>query len=129
MTALSSSRRTVQTVKAYGPDMRVTYNKLIRDRIPEVIQADGRHAVTRVLDSRSYQAALLAKLVEEARMGPPPSAAIVVDCNRPAASSGHPYHPTGRTPDCAYGRVLHFREFRHIRLLQSPDCERHRLIV
>lgn len=44
--------------------MRVTYNKLIRDRIPEVIQADGRHAVTRVLDSRSYQAALLAKLIE-----------------------------------------------------------------
>lgn len=46
--------------------MRVTCNKLIRDRIPEVIQADGRRAVTRVLDSRDYQPALLAKLVEEA---------------------------------------------------------------
>jgi predicted house-cleaning noncanonical NTP pyrophosphatase (MazG superfamily) len=46
--------------------MRVTYNKLIRDRIPEVIQADGRRAVTRVLDSHDYQSALLAKLVEEA---------------------------------------------------------------
>lgn len=67
VTALSSSRRTIQTVEAYGPDMRVTYNKLIRDRLPEVIQADGRHAVTRVLDSRSYQAALLAKLIEEAQ--------------------------------------------------------------
>jgi hypothetical protein len=33
-------------VEAYGPGMRVTYNKLIRDRIPEVIQANGRHAVT-----------------------------------------------------------------------------------
>ena len=47
--------------------MRITYNKLIRDRIPEVIQADGRHAVTRVLDSQDYQWALLAKLVEEAK--------------------------------------------------------------
>lgn len=47
--------------------MRVTYNKLIRDRVPEVIQADGRHAVTRILDSHDYQSALLAKLVEEAK--------------------------------------------------------------
>jgi predicted house-cleaning noncanonical NTP pyrophosphatase (MazG superfamily) len=52
--------------RAYGPGMQVTYNKLIRDRIPEVIQADGRRAVTRVLDSCGYQSALLAKLVEEA---------------------------------------------------------------
>lgn len=47
--------------------MRVTYNKLVRDRIPEIIKANGHHAVTRVLDGEEYQAALLAKLVEEAR--------------------------------------------------------------
>jgi predicted house-cleaning noncanonical NTP pyrophosphatase (MazG superfamily) len=47
--------------------MRVAYNKLIRDRIPEIITADGHHAVTRVLDEEHYRAALLAKLVEEAR--------------------------------------------------------------
>jgi predicted house-cleaning noncanonical NTP pyrophosphatase (MazG superfamily) len=47
--------------------MRVTYNKLIRDRIPEIIEADGHHTVTRVLDGEDYRAALLAKLVEEAR--------------------------------------------------------------
>jgi predicted house-cleaning noncanonical NTP pyrophosphatase (MazG superfamily) len=47
--------------------MRVPYNKLVRDRIPEMIEADGHHAVTRILDRRSYRAALLAKLGEEAR--------------------------------------------------------------
>jgi predicted house-cleaning noncanonical NTP pyrophosphatase (MazG superfamily) len=46
--------------------MRVTYNKLIRDRIPEIIEADGHRAVTRVLEDEDYRMALLAKLVEEA---------------------------------------------------------------
>lgn len=46
--------------------MRVTYNKLVRDRIPEIIQASGGVPITRVLDHRDYRAALLAKLVEEA---------------------------------------------------------------
>jgi len=46
--------------------MRVTYNKLVRDRIPEIIEVDGHHPVTRVLDRQDYRAALLAKLVEEA---------------------------------------------------------------
>jgi predicted house-cleaning noncanonical NTP pyrophosphatase (MazG superfamily) len=47
--------------------MRVAYNKLVRDRIPQLIEAGGHRAVTRVLDERSYHAALLAKLVEEAQ--------------------------------------------------------------
>jgi len=47
--------------------MRVTHNKLIRDRIPEIIQADGHRAVTRVLDGVPYRSALVAKLVEEAQ--------------------------------------------------------------
>jgi predicted house-cleaning noncanonical NTP pyrophosphatase (MazG superfamily) len=47
--------------------MRVTHNKLVRDRIPEIIEADGHHAFTRILDGQDYRAALLAKLVEEAR--------------------------------------------------------------
>jgi hypothetical protein len=49
-----------QATRRAGPAMQVTYTKLIRDPIPEVIQADGRRAVTRVLDSRGYQAALVA---------------------------------------------------------------------
>ena len=47
--------------------MRVPYNKLVRDRIPEIIKADGRQPVTRILDQAGYQAALVAKLLEEAQ--------------------------------------------------------------
>lgn len=46
--------------------MQISYSKLARDRIPEIIQADGHRAVTRVLDQESYRAALLEKLTEEA---------------------------------------------------------------
>lgn len=56
----SAQWRTVQ-------HMRVVHNKLIRDRIPEIIQAAGYYPVTRVLDRDSYTEALLAKLLEEAR--------------------------------------------------------------
>lgn len=47
--------------------MPVRHDKLVRDRIPEIIQAEGRHAVTRILDDASYRTALLNKLVEEAQ--------------------------------------------------------------
>ena len=47
--------------------MLIPCRKLVRDRIPEIIQADGRHPVTRALDDAAYRAALLSKLVEEAR--------------------------------------------------------------
>ena len=46
--------------------MPVPYRKLVRDRIPEIIQAEGRHPVTRILDEASYRQALLGKLLEEA---------------------------------------------------------------
>jgi predicted house-cleaning noncanonical NTP pyrophosphatase (MazG superfamily) len=51
----------------YVSGMPVPHNKLVRDRIPEIIRTEGRHPVTRVLDNASYQVALLAKLLEEAR--------------------------------------------------------------
>jgi predicted house-cleaning noncanonical NTP pyrophosphatase (MazG superfamily) len=51
----------------YRPGMRVAYNKLIRDRIPQIIEAGGHRPVTHVLDEDSYHTALLAKLVEEAQ--------------------------------------------------------------
>jgi predicted house-cleaning noncanonical NTP pyrophosphatase (MazG superfamily) len=47
--------------------MRVAYNKLVRDRIPEIIEADGGQPVTRVLDDAGYEVALRAKLIEESR--------------------------------------------------------------
>jgi predicted house-cleaning noncanonical NTP pyrophosphatase (MazG superfamily) len=46
--------------------MRVTYHKLVRDQVPAIIAADGHQAVTRVLDQVGYEAALRAKLLEEA---------------------------------------------------------------
>jgi len=41
------------------------YNKLIRDKIPEIIEATGRKAVTRVLDEAEYRHLLDVKLQEE----------------------------------------------------------------
>ena len=47
--------------------MRKTYDKLVRDRIPEIIRADGGTCETAILVDDEYRAALLAKLVEEAQ--------------------------------------------------------------
>ena len=45
----------------------VIYNKLIRDKIPEIIAADDAEAVVRTLEPEEYKRALLEKLVEEAQ--------------------------------------------------------------
>ncbi|MBE6658610.1 MAG: phosphoribosyl-ATP pyrophosphohydrolase [Ruminococcaceae bacterium] len=45
--------------------MKITYNKLVRDRIPEIIEAAGGHCRTRVLSDAAYLAMLDAKLDEE----------------------------------------------------------------
>ena len=42
-----------------------TYNKLVRDRIPEIIQRNGQNCRTRILTDEEYIAALDAKLLEE----------------------------------------------------------------
>jgi predicted house-cleaning noncanonical NTP pyrophosphatase (MazG superfamily) len=41
------------------------YNKLIRDRIVETIEKDGRIAIVRTLDAQEYSEELKKKLVEE----------------------------------------------------------------
>ena len=46
--------------------MTVTHNKLVRDRIPEIIAATGRRPVVRELDAAAVRDALRAKLAEEA---------------------------------------------------------------
>ena len=46
---------------------RKIYNKLVRDRIPEIIAADGRQFATEIMNEDEYRRALLAKLVEEAQ--------------------------------------------------------------
>jgi predicted house-cleaning noncanonical NTP pyrophosphatase (MazG superfamily) len=47
--------------------MRKTHNKLVRDRIPEIIQAAGQEYATEVMALEDYQQALREKLVEEAQ--------------------------------------------------------------
>ncbi|ASN81370.1 nucleoside triphosphate pyrophosphohydrolase [Deinococcus ficus] len=44
----------------------VQYNKLVRDRIPEIIERSGQSCTTEVLDADAYLQALLEKLGEEA---------------------------------------------------------------
>ena len=44
----------------------IEYNKLIRDKIPEIIVADDKKANTRVLSAEEYKSELLKKLLEEA---------------------------------------------------------------
>ena len=41
------------------------YNKLVRDKIPEIIEDDGKTCKTRILSDEEYIAALEAKLNEE----------------------------------------------------------------
>ena len=50
----------------YRAGMRVIHDKLVRDRIPETIEADGCRAITHVLDGEAFHRALMAKLLEEA---------------------------------------------------------------
>lgn len=44
----------------------IRYDKLVRDRIPEIVSAGGLVPVTRTLGEHEYVAALRAKVVEEA---------------------------------------------------------------
>ena len=46
--------------------MRIEYNKLIRDRIPEIIEKANKTYAVDVMEENEYQRALLEKLVEEA---------------------------------------------------------------
>ena len=46
--------------------MRKQYNKLVRDRIPEIIERDGRDCSTRAMSEEQYREALRTKLIEEA---------------------------------------------------------------
>jgi predicted house-cleaning noncanonical NTP pyrophosphatase (MazG superfamily) len=44
-----------------------TYDKLVRDRIPEIIEASGKSSEVEVMEGEAFLRALLDKLVEEAQ--------------------------------------------------------------
>ena len=43
------------------------YNKLVRDRIPEIIAADGKKYKARILNDKEYREELIKKLEEEVK--------------------------------------------------------------
>lgn len=43
----------------------IKYDKLVRDRVIEIIEADGHEPSWEIMDSESYAQALRAKLIEE----------------------------------------------------------------
>ena len=43
------------------------FNKLVRDRIPEIIEKENKVPKTRILDSEEYKLELLKKLLEESK--------------------------------------------------------------
>ena len=49
--------------------MERVYNKLVRDRIPEVIRGNGETPVTRILEDADYKKSLEEKLYEEYEEG------------------------------------------------------------
>ncbi|HET6864242.1 MAG TPA: nucleoside triphosphate pyrophosphohydrolase [Candidatus Saccharimonadales bacterium] len=46
--------------------MTKIYNKLVRDKISDIIKADGKKSKIRILDDREYLVELIKKLKEEA---------------------------------------------------------------
>ena len=45
--------------------MEKIYNKLVRDKIPEIIRQDGKEPVVRIMEKAEFVSELKAKLVEE----------------------------------------------------------------
>lgn len=43
----------------------IVYNKLVRDKIPEIIRRDKKHPVIEILDDNAYELELKKKLMEE----------------------------------------------------------------
>ena len=46
--------------------MKKEFNKLVRDKIPEIIEENGEYSLTKTLNDKEYEKALYDKLLEEA---------------------------------------------------------------
>lgn len=53
------------TIDESGSLYMPVYNKLVRDRIPEIIEQSGKKCTTEILDDKEYVIALKKKLREE----------------------------------------------------------------
>lgn len=58
---------------------RIVQNKLVRDRIPEVIRQSGRECGVEVMEEEEFRQALRAKLVEEAQEAAATDADLVTE--------------------------------------------------
>ncbi|MBK5246274.1 MAG: nucleoside triphosphate pyrophosphohydrolase [Peptostreptococcaceae bacterium] len=45
--------------------MKITYNKLTRDNIPQIIEESGRKQTSRIMNEEEYEEALINKVIEE----------------------------------------------------------------
>ena len=45
--------------------MKRTYNKLVRDKIPEIIEKSGEKAIIKILEDNEYRSSLFEKAKEE----------------------------------------------------------------
>ncbi|NTW72026.1 MAG: nucleoside triphosphate pyrophosphohydrolase [Eubacteriaceae bacterium] len=45
--------------------MKTTYNKLVRDKIPQLIHESGRKYTSRIMGEKEYHEALIDKIIEE----------------------------------------------------------------
>ena len=45
--------------------MAKVFNKLVRDKIPDIIKSNGENSITRVLEDEEYRKELYKKLLEE----------------------------------------------------------------
>ena len=52
-------------MKLHDSETLKTYNKLVRDKIPDIISQDGKKAVSHILSEKDYIAELDKKLIEE----------------------------------------------------------------
>lgn len=47
--------------------MNKIFNKLVRDKIPKIIESNGEHALTEILDNESFENEINNKLLEEVK--------------------------------------------------------------
>ena len=75
------------------------YNKLVRDKIPEIIEADGKSCKTKILSDEEYLKMIDAKLDEElAEYHKDQNIEELADCQTAHCGRGKPHFDFGENP-------------------------------